>query len=126
MNATRNPLTIETFLETLSELYGTGHWQSWIGEADLSGIIRLRRDGGHTCYSPLTAVYCHLTGGEIQNCFWLPEVSSELGLVWWEVLEIQYASDRCEGGRRYDRNLRDEILGILELPMEKPIPTDSY
>lgn len=120
MSSKSTELTTESFLALLPEMMKTGIWEPWIGTNELGGIIRLRNKehGGRQSHSPRTALYYHLTRTEVINCFWLPEMTEQFGLPWNETLEIAYAEDHCEAGKRYDKNLRNRILIAIGLPPE--------
>lgn len=109
-------LTTESFSHILGTLSVTEIWTPYV---TVDRLIRLKRIESHNTYSPLTAVYFHLTGEEILNCFWVPEITERFQFHWWEVLEISYASDACNCSRYYDRRLRNQILQALRLPEEK-------
>ena len=106
------------FIEILKALYATGEWKVETSSR-LKQPLRLRRINSPTQYCPLTAVYFHLTSKKLPPCFWVPEITEDFDLPWWEVLEIAYAADACNCSRWYDKKLRNNILTAVGLPEEK-------
>ena len=113
---------VTAFLATLRALIRTGMWNVSIEKR----CIHLRRVGSDTIYSPLTAVYYHLTGKELhRGSFIHPEITRDLGLPHYLIPEISYAEIACEGcGVRYNRDLRDNILSSLRQEREQPSRSD--
>ncbi len=97
----------------------------WKPYGEKNGLIRLELKGSRMVFSPLSAVYYHLTGYEVMNSFLMPEMSPYFALEdgkeerWWEIIAISYASDACDVSCQYDRELRNCLLEALDLPLEK-------
>jgi hypothetical protein len=108
-------LNTERFLALLAQLSP----ETWTARKD-TPLIHLNRQGSDTLFSPLTAVYYHLTGIEIhRGSFWVEELTRDFGFCRWEILQISYAWSGCDFSFRYDRNLRRTILKTLNLPLDK-------
>jgi hypothetical protein len=106
-------LNTATFLLLLRELFLTGEWTY---EVMKNKCLLMKRHGSETEFSPLTAVYFHLTGKEIhRGSFWVEEFGKDqYAFPWWEILDITYAWMACSGsGRDYNKTLRDEMLHAL-------------
>jgi hypothetical protein len=115
--------TIEAFLRYLDETYRTGEW---VFKVETDGCIHLWRKGDQNifvreyAYSPVTAVYYHLTAlrgeAKIQHrgSFWQDEITREFGMSWWDMLELSYtwAKISC-GGHQFNTELYDEMVKIL-------------
>jgi hypothetical protein len=108
-------LNTEAFLTYLGQLWATGDWT--MHEEDR--CIHLWRKGSDTIFSPLTAVYYHLTHVEIhRGSFWVEEFNQgDFQFPWWEILDITYAYMALSaGGREYNKKLRESILAHLGIP----------
>ena len=109
-------MNTETFFKHLEEMFLRGGWSASFGETPHRGCVHLSRHGSEQIFSPLTAVYFHLTGKEIhRGSFWVCELTEEFGMPWWEVLALSYAwaDSGANGGRVI--NLRRRLLVILKL-----------
>lgn len=74
--------------------------------------LHLRRAGSEITYSPLTAVYWHLTGAELhRGSFFHPEITKRFHFPWYDILEIVYAEICCvANGKHYSSRLRLRML----------------
>lgn len=125
------PLSLDMtlFLLHLWVLRNSSHekWTPYLCKpyGEKKGLIRLKLQGSGIVFSPLSAVYYHLTGQEVVNSFLMPEMTpffkGENGNEerWWEIIDISYASDACDVSRQYNRELRNCLLHTLGLPVEK-------
>ncbi len=82
-------------------------------------IYMYRRDR-NTLFTPVTAVYFHLTRVEIHHgSFWCEEMTRDFGFPPMDIVEIVYAQMGLVCGRSFDPHLRNRILTVLGLPQEK-------
>ncbi len=100
----------EGFLDVLGRL-PTHLWTASIEHR----CIHLRRVGSASVYSPLTAVYWHLTQEELhRGSFSHPEITERFHLSAWEIEQIAYAEIccMCSGAytSRYSNKLRVALL----------------
>ena len=110
-----NTLNTERFLALLQILRAQNKWMFLIEDR----CIHLRQRESPHIHSPITAVFCFLTGKELhRGSFWHPEITEQFGIPWWEVQEICYASIACDCGRHYNRTLRKHMLEALALSPE--------
>jgi hypothetical protein len=81
--------------------------------------IFLKLEGSEWVFSPLTAVYYHLTDKVLhRGSFWMEELTKEFGFPWWEVIDISYAINSSDRSNALRRNLRRDILRALDLPLD--------
>jgi len=81
--------------------------------------IHLRRDGSDHIYTPCTAIHWCVTGEDLhRGSFTQTEISERFALPWYEVAAIVRAETACDCGGRYDREFRNEMLAVLNLPLE--------
>jgi len=91
--------TMSWFLDMLTNVGLTSHWQSEIRtrgpnpDPTRRGEIRLRRAGSEKLYCPCTAVYFFLTCKEIESSFLMPEITDTFRIPELEVVQIAHASD---------------------------------
>lgn len=109
-------VNIDSFILILADLHATSDWEATVENR----LLHLRRKGSDTIFSPLTAVYFHLSGKEIhRGSFWVEELTNEFGMLWWEILEISYAWIACDCGHRFSRHLRKKLYVALNLPLDR-------
>ncbi len=92
----------------------------WTATFNSDGCIRLHRVGSEEVFTPLTAVYYHLTGKWIDGrSFWVEEMSldEEVGFPWYEIIPISYAviSNEKYPCLRYEMLI---ALGLLKPQLE--------
>lgn len=111
-------MNTDDVLRLFFEMVSVDHiWRAEIPTKPRQSIKLIRIDSPKL-WRPLPALYYHLTGREIGPSFWFPELEKEYQLPWWEALEIVYAYEACDCSRRFDRNLRNQILVAIGLPEE--------
>lgn len=100
----------EGFFEMLDALPDT-IWTATIEK----NCLHLRRVESEITYSPLTAVYWHLTGAELhRGSFFHPEITERFRLPWYDILEIVYAEICCvANGKHYSSRLRLRMLSAV-------------